>query len=63
MHGNLGTKDFVHFWSQLLTARHCHRCSGTMRLALVMPGNPGQDTRTFECTNCDNAEDHVVDWR
>jgi hypothetical protein len=61
MHGTNGNGP-LQFWTRLLITRRCEKCSQTMRLTLVAPGKPGQDIRTFECTGCDNKEDHVVDW-
>jgi hypothetical protein len=57
-----GTEEKLGRWALLLTTRRCPRCSDTMRLVLLVPGKPGQDVRTFECTGCDNREEFVVDW-
>jgi hypothetical protein len=32
-----------------------------MKLARIEPAKPGYDLRTFECTECNNADQYVVE--
>src|SRR5664280_858891 len=47
-----GTQAFYKFPLQITTSTYCPKCKLEMRLAYLVPEQPGFDLRTFECTNC-----------
>jgi hypothetical protein len=41
----------------------CPKCSTRMRLAVIEPGQPGYDTHTFECAQCEHSERVVIQFK
>jgi tRNA(Ile2) C34 agmatinyltransferase TiaS len=41
----------------------CPKCGKRMLLTRIVPGEPGYDTRTFECEECIRSETFVVHFR
>ena len=40
----------------------CMKCGGRMRLARIEPARPGFDLRTFECSECNNADQYIIEF-
>lgn len=39
----------------------CPKCGNEMHLARIEPEQPGHETRTFECSNCDHTVSVVAE--
>src|ERR1019366_208938 len=40
----------------------CTKCGAKMTLARIEPAKPGDDLRSFECTKCNNIDQHFVEY-
>jgi hypothetical protein len=60
--GNImhGTQSALQLILPLALEMDCPKCGKTMRLAQIVPGEPGYDLRTFECVACDQSVTNAV---
>jgi hypothetical protein len=40
----------------------CTKCGSEMMLARIEPAKPGFDLRTFECSECNNADQYIIEY-
>jgi hypothetical protein len=40
----------------------CTKCRAPMMLARIEPAKPGYDLRTFECSQCNNVDQYIIEF-